>query len=99
MADPAQFALVMDAAEKEWTLLNLMCIKGGVDSNSADYDSRSVMHVAASTGNLRVVQGLLQVGANVNIRDRCGQHSTHSLSSMTRTFCAVRFVCESCAGE
>lgn len=70
MADPSQFALVLDAAEKGWALLTLMCIKGGVDANSADYDRRSVMHVAASTGNLRVVQGLLQVGANVNVQDR-----------------------------
>lgn len=74
MADPSQFVLVMESAEKEWSLLSLMCIKGGVDANSADYDRRSVMHVAASTSNLRVVQGLLQVGANVNIADRCVLH-------------------------
>ena len=74
MADPIQFALVMDAAENEWALLTLMCIKGGVDANSADYDRRSVMHVAASTGNLRVVQGLLRVGADVNIQDRWVPH-------------------------
>ena len=70
MGDPSQFSLVMDAAENEWALLTLMCIKGGVDSNSADYDRRSVMHVAASSGNLRVVQGLLRVGANCNVQDR-----------------------------
>lgn len=74
MIDPSQFVLVMDTAEKEWGLLSLMCIKGGVDPNSADYDRRSVMHVAASTGRLRVVQGLLQVGANVNVQDRCVFH-------------------------
>ena len=74
MADPSQFVLVMESAEKEWSLLSLMCIKGGVDANSADYDRRSVMHVAASSSNLRVVQGLLQVGANVNIADRCVLH-------------------------
>jgi ankyrin repeat protein len=70
MANPRQFVLVFEAAEKEWYLLTLMCVKGGVDPNSSDYDRRSVMHVAASSGNLRVVQGLLQVGANVNIQDR-----------------------------
>jgi ankyrin repeat protein len=72
MANPSQFVLVMEAAEREWSLLSLMCIKGGVDPNSGDYDHRSVVHVAASSKNLRVVQGLLQVGANVNIQDRCG---------------------------
>jgi hypothetical protein len=72
MDNPNQFVLVQQAAQKEWLLLSLMCIKGGVDPNSADYDQRTVMHVAACTKNLRVVQGLLQVGASVNKPDRCG---------------------------
>jgi ankyrin repeat protein len=71
MANPTQFALVYDAAETDWSLLMLMCTKANIDPNSADYDSRSVLHVAAATGNLRIIQGLLQVGANINIRDRC----------------------------
>jgi ankyrin repeat protein len=72
MANPNQFALVYDAAERDWLLLVMMCNKANVDPNSADYDSRSVLHVAVATGNLRVIQGLMQVGTNINARDRCG---------------------------
>jgi hypothetical protein len=71
MANPSQFALVLDAAANDWALLTLMCEKANVNSNSADYDSRSVLHVAAATCNLQAVQGLLYAGANVNVQDRC----------------------------
>jgi potassium channel len=67
----SQFALVMDAAQNDFAQLSLMCQRAGVDANSADYDARSVLHVACSSGDLKAVQNLLRVGASVNIKDRC----------------------------
>lgn len=65
-----QFALVMSAAQNDFAQLSLMCQRAGVSANSCDYDARSVLHVACSTGDLKAVQHLLRVGADVNIRDR-----------------------------
>jgi potassium channel len=87
--DANQFTHVMDAAENDWPMLSLMCLKGGVDPNSADYDQRSVMHVAAATGNLRAVQGLLQVGANVNIQDRCAPSPFRPLLPLCLLACST----------
>ena len=43
-----------------------------VDINQVDYDKRSVLHVAATTGRLEVLEVLVNKGANVNARDRYG---------------------------
>lgn len=42
----------------------------GADVNSADYDGRSALHLAASEGKLEAVELLLKKGARVNPRDR-----------------------------
>lgn len=43
-----------------------------VDVNSADYDRRTALHVAAADGQLGVLRYLLEVAADVNRRDRWG---------------------------
>ncbi|KAH9301599.1 hypothetical protein KI387_013182, partial [Taxus chinensis] len=43
-----------------------------VDVNSADFDDRTALHVAACEGHAHVVNLLLSRGANVNARDRWG---------------------------
>ena len=47
-------------------------LDNGIDSNCGDYDTRTAFHLAAAEGKLKVVDYLLSVGANVNIKDRWG---------------------------
>jgi glutaminase len=44
----------------------------GVDLNSADYDSRTPLHLAAAEGHLSVVEFFISQHADVNPRDRWG---------------------------
>lgn len=43
-----------------------------VDVNTGDYDTRTALHLAASSGHVDVVEFLLQNEADVNCRDRMG---------------------------
>jgi ankyrin repeat protein len=52
-------------------LLKLLVECGG-RVNSADYDSRTCLHIASSCGNLPIVQFLLDQGADASARDRWG---------------------------
>ena len=45
-------------------------LSDGLTVDSADYDQRSALHLAASEGSLACVQLLLKQGANVNCKDR-----------------------------
>ena len=47
-------------------------VKYGVDVNSADFDGRTALHLSSSQGNLRVVELLLSMEADVNKKDRWG---------------------------
>ncbi|KAH9330207.1 hypothetical protein KI387_002315, partial [Taxus chinensis] len=47
-------------------------LDAGVDVNSADFDSRTALHVAACEGRKDVVSLLLSRGANVDCKDRWG---------------------------
>eukprot|EP00249_Psilotum_nudum_P034464 c53552_g1_i1 orf=224-1552(+) len=44
----------------------------GVNVNSADFDNRTALHIAACDGNKEVVDLLIRRGADVNVRDRWG---------------------------
>ena len=45
---------------------------GGVDANTADYDGRTAMHLAAAAGNLKMISMLVEHKANVDVQDRFG---------------------------
>ena len=47
-------------------------LDGGCDVNAKDYDKRTCLHLAASVGNMLVVQALQRHGANLSVRDRWG---------------------------
>ena len=49
-----------------------MLLDGGCAVNSADYDKRTCLHVAASFGNRNVVEALLEHGVDINTKDRWG---------------------------
>ena len=44
----------------------------GADSDAADYDGRTCIHLASSAGNLRIVEVLAKAGADLNKKDRWG---------------------------
>lgn len=50
----------------------MLLIQGKCDLNAADYDRRTCMHLAASEGNLHVINALVESGADLNAKDRWG---------------------------
>jgi ankyrin repeat protein len=65
------YSVVMNAAISDSNKHALVCLKAGPDPNSCDYDKRTVFHQMCLSGNLKAVEALLAVGANVNCTDRC----------------------------
>lgn len=50
-----------------------MLLAAGCSANSSDYDRRTALHLAASTGNKSVVEALLaDTSVDVNFKDRWG---------------------------
>jgi glutaminase len=43
-----------------------------VSLDKGDYDNRTPLHLAASSGNFEIVQYLVEKGVNVNTKDRWG---------------------------
>lgn len=44
----------------------------GVDFNTADYDGRTALHLAAAAGHMKLFTWLVQCGADINATDRWG---------------------------
>lgn len=53
-------------------------LQRGLLINTADYDGRTTLHLAALEGNVKVLELLLQEGADPNVRDR-QVHGMHSV--------------------
>jgi ankyrin repeat protein len=49
-----------------------LLLAAGAAVESADYDKRTCLHLAASEGNIHVVQALIGFSVDINIRDRWG---------------------------
>ena len=47
-------------------------LSGGVPPDSADYDLRTAIHIAAAEGMLPIVKLLVEFGADINVQDRWG---------------------------
>ena len=63
--------LCFTAATSDMVALRQL-LAAGADLNSADYDGRTPLHMAAASGHANVVQFLLHKGAAVDPRDRSG---------------------------
>ncbi len=61
--------------------LEYMRTKFEANFSAADYDARTPLHIAASEGNLDLVEYLMKAGANVHVRDR---------SNDTPLLCAIK---------
>ena len=63
------FAAILGDVDTMKTLL-----QRGLPVNTADYDGRTTLHLAALEGNVKVLEVLLQNGADPMVRDRsaCG---------------------------
>ncbi|KAL1523439.1 hypothetical protein AB1Y20_018379 [Prymnesium parvum] len=64
-----QLSACAGSGDIEQVKLLLRC---GVSANSADYDKRTCLHLAASMGAVPIIRALLQASAEVNLRDRWG---------------------------
>ena len=62
------------AAEGDIDEVETLLISGDVDVNEGDYDKRTALHLAAGEGNVEIVQLLCKYEANVNTKDRWGNH-------------------------
>ena len=51
----------------------LQLLQGGCPANSADYDGRTAIHLAAAFNNMQALKVLLEAGANPNSTDRWGR--------------------------
>lgn len=48
-------------------------LKFGLPANSADYDGRTGLHLAASLGYVRMIEVMVAAGADINSRDNFGR--------------------------
>jgi hypothetical protein len=68
-------------------------IDAGADANSADYDGRTPLHIAAAEGNSVIVRVLVEEGgARLDMRDRCEEGATGLGALSWRS--AVRSACQ-----
>ena len=64
-------------------------VDNGIDPNCRNYDMRSALHLSAARGNLRVVDFLLSVGADINIEDRWGATPLEDAVKFGREVCVM----------
>ncbi|KOC61963.1 L-asparaginase [Habropoda laboriosa] len=65
------FPVMLNAAVKSRDVVKLEALKGyGADISQQNEDGRTALHIACCEGDLNVVRCLLQMGANVHIKDR-----------------------------
>ena len=69
---PFRFAALRDAARTGDADAVVLLARQGASLDQVDYDGRSAMHMACVEGNYKVVEVLIQHGANINMKDRWG---------------------------
>jgi len=66
-------ARFLDAAHEGDSRTVEALLQAGADANTADYDQRTALHLAAASGNMQTVQIVLQFGGRADALDRFGQ--------------------------
>ena len=66
-------------------------VEGGLDVNSVDYDSRSLLHVAAAEGQLEIAKYLIEKGVEIEMRDRSGGVRARFFARVSAPWSARRF--------
>lgn len=61
----------------------------GCDPDSHDYDGRTGQHIAASTGDMRMLQLLISRGCNVSVKVRASGPPSHVLERPCALACAL----------
>jgi len=69
-SDGSAFKLIQGASRGDLNSVMNIVEKKGTSVDAADYDKRSVLHLAAAEGHVEVVRYLLKAGANPNAEDR-----------------------------
>ena len=64
-----EFMAAVEANDIE-TVANLL--RSGASPSAADYDQRSVLHIAVSKGNERIIRLLVETGGDLNVKDTFG---------------------------
>ncbi|KYM96510.1 PREDICTED: L-asparaginase 1 [Cyphomyrmex costatus] len=65
------FPAMLNAAVMRRDVMKLESLRGyGADISQANADGRTALHIACCEGDMKVVQRLLKMGANVHIKDR-----------------------------
>lgn len=57
---------------KKWNIIFLYILVYGADVNDENVDGRTALHIAACIGDLKVLDKLLNLGANVHVKDKYG---------------------------
>jgi ankyrin repeat protein len=60
------------ALEKGQLDLSQLLLKHGANPNARDYDGETLLHVSSRHSEPKVARGLLELGADVNVRDNRG---------------------------
>jgi ankyrin repeat protein len=81
--------------EERLVLARLLLVRSCADVNARDFDGATPLHYASYHRRPRIVQLLLDHGANIHAEDNQGRNPLHQMSSSVREFVNPRMFSES----
>ncbi|XP_065346711.1 uncharacterized protein LOC135943972 [Cloeon dipterum] len=70
-------ALLLACKHSKWDAIDILLARADTDIGSKDKKERTPLHWAAATGNLGLVQRLVERGADLTLKDSDGMNVTH----------------------